>query len=111
MSKRRAAGILVCGLLSGGLAAPAAAEDLLLVLQNTSSVTITEFYTSPADVDEWEEDVFADGVLPSGNEVEVTISDGRTQCVYDIRIITDDGDDIEDRGVDLCETGTYTFTD
>lgn len=98
---------------AGGLIAslPAHAEDLHLTLQNTSSIPIIEFYTSPADVGDWEEDVFGDGVLMPDHEVEIVISDGRTQCAYDIRIVTKDGEEYEDRDVDLCETGIYTFSD
>jgi hypothetical protein len=48
------------------LSSLALAEDLTFQLTNRSSYTIVQFFTSPATTDEWEEDVFGEGVLPSG---------------------------------------------
>lgn len=90
---------------------PALAEDLVFQLTNNSSLTVTNFYTSPADVNEWQEDVFGDGVLPSGNTVSVTIADGSDQCVYDMKFIADNGAELIESGVDLCALGEYTLTD
>ena len=47
-------------------------------------------------------------MLPSGNAVDVTIADGRTQCVYDLRFVFADGEVLED-SADLCEMGSYTI--
>ena len=41
----------------------------------------------------------------------MTIADGRTQCEYDLRFVFEDGDVVEDGGIDLCETGSYTLHD
>lgn len=90
---------------------PALAEDLVFQLTNSSSLTVTNFYTSPANVNEWQEDVFGDGVLPSGNTVSVTIADGSDQCVYDMKFIADNGAELIESGVDLCALGEYTLTD
>jgi hypothetical protein len=91
----------------------ALAEDLTFQLTNQSSVTITNFYTSPANVEEWEEDVFGDAVFPSGNTVPVTIADGSDQCVYDMKFVAEDGSELIEPGIDLCalEGGEYTLTD
>ena len=45
----------------------ALAEDLTFTLTNNSSYAVKSLFTSPADVDTWEEDVFADKYLPAGN--------------------------------------------
>ena len=106
-------------LLPGGvaallvLAAPASAfaEDLTFTLTNASSFTVARFFTSPADVAEWEEDVFGDGVLPSGNTVDVTIGDGRDTCTYDMKFVMEDGTELLEEGIDLCSLGEYTLSD
>jgi len=95
-----------------GLAStPASAEDLVFTLHNNSSYDVVEFYASPYDVGSWEEDILGADILPSGDSVQITIADGREQCEYDLRYVFDDGDVMDDGGIDLCETGSYTLTD
>lgn len=89
----------------------ALAEDLVFTLTNNSSYAVKNFYTSPADVENWEEDVFADKYLPAGNFVDVTIGDGRETCVYDMKFVLEDDSEFVEQGVDLCELGEYTLSD
>ena len=93
------------------VAAPALAEDLEFTLENRSSYDVIEFYASPYDVGDWEEDILGLDILPSGESVQITIGDGRSQCEYDLRFVFDDGDVVEKAAVDLCETGSYTLVD
>ncbi len=86
------------------------AEDLIFMLDNQSSYDVREFYASPSDVGDWEEDILDLDILPAGDALRVTIADGRDNCEYDLRIVFTDDDMIEDR-TDLCETGSYTLTD
>jgi len=90
--------------------ASAFADDLVFKLENKSSYVVTELYASPSNVRSWEEDILGTDVLGSDETVNVTIADGRRTCEYDLRIVFDDGDVIEDT-TDLCETGQYTITD
>jgi hypothetical protein len=92
------------------VAAPAFAQDLTITIENTSSMALAQFFTSPADVDEWEEDVFGDGVLPSGNTIDVTIADGREQCVYDLKFVMESGQEIVGTQ-DMCAEPTFTLSD
>ncbi|MBW8727712.1 MAG: hypothetical protein JF625_21510 [Inquilinus limosus] len=94
------------GLLA--LAAPALADDLQFTLTNATSVDATEFYVSPANVDDWEDNLLDGKFLPAGNEVTVTIGDGRRTCTYDLKTVFEDGRTAENNGVDLCQTGKYT---
>jgi hypothetical protein len=89
----------------------ALAEDLTFTLHNRSSFVVVEFYASPVDVGDWEEDILGREVLGSGESGRVTIADGRSQCEYDLRFVFDDGDVLDRGGVDLCETESYTLTD
>jgi hypothetical protein len=92
-------------------AAPALAEDLIFMLDNTSSTGVNEFYASPVNVRNWEEDILGQDVLPSGDAVRITIADGRSVCEYDLRIVFEDSEVLEDAGVNLCDTGSYTVSD
>lgn len=98
-------------LLLAALPTAALAEDLTFVLTNTSSYNVKAFFTSPADIGSWEEDVFGDGYLPAGNQVDVTIGDGRDQCVYDMKFVLEDDSEFVEKGIDLCELGEYTLSD
>lgn len=88
----------------------ASAEDLVFMLDNQSSYVVTEFYSSPSNVDDWEEDILGSDVLAAGDGLRITIADGRSQCEYDLRVVFEDGDVLED-AADLCATGSYTVTD
>lgn len=103
--------LLLAAAISGLFAAPAAAEDLIFMLDNQSSADATEFYASPVGVSSWEEDILGTDVLPSGEAIRITIGDGRDVCEYDLRIVFADGDVVEDAAVDLCDTGSYTLQD
>jgi len=72
---------------------------------------VKAFFTSPAEVDNWEEDVFGDGYLPAGNQLSITIGDGREQCVYDMKFVMEDDSEFVEKGVDLCALGEYTLSD
>ncbi|WP_243403597.1 hypothetical protein [Shimia abyssi] len=51
------------------------------------------------------------GYLAPGYEITVVIADGLTTCVYDILGEFSDDTRLEDYGLDLCEMGSYTFSD
>jgi hypothetical protein len=89
------------------LATTASAEDLVFTLNNNTDYTLMEFYASPTDVSNWEEDILGADVLGTGQSVQITIADGRSTCDYDLRMVFDDGDIVED-AANLCETGSYT---
>ncbi|MCO6386573.1 hypothetical protein GTK01_06070 [Aliihoeflea sp. 40Bstr573] len=89
---------------------PLLAEDLVFMLDNQSSYDIHEFYASPTAVGDWEEDILGADILPAGDAVRITIADGRDVCGYDLRVVFEDGDVLDDES-DLCETGSYTVTD
>ncbi len=57
---------------------------------------------SPASVDDWEENLLEGRYLPAGNEVTVTIGDGRRTCTYDPKTVFEDGRTAQNDGVDLC---------
>jgi hypothetical protein len=101
---------ILCLALCLTAAAPAMAEDLVITINNGSSKAVVQFFTSPTDVDKWEEDVFGDGVLPPGNTLDVTIADGREQCVYDLKFVMEGGQELIGTQ-DMCEEPTFNLFD
>lgn len=90
-------------------AAPALAEDLEFTLNNVTNSDLVEFYASPANVNDWEENLLDGAYLPAGNTVQVNIADGRTVCTYDLLSVFKDGEKVQENGVDLCSLGSYTL--
>lgn len=90
-------------------ATPVLAEDLVFVLVNNSSHTVTEMYVSPVGEDQWGENILL-GTVDPGASGNVTIADGLEVCDYDLRYVSAEGGEAEDTQ-NLCELGTYTLTD
>lgn len=97
---------------TGVFASLAHAEDLEFLLINASTADIVEFQVSDPSDDYWSDNLIPTGyVLPAGNEIEVLIADGQTNCNYDIRARWDDGSEYVEYDSDLCELGEWEFTD
>ncbi|SMP11127.1 hypothetical protein [Shimia sagamensis] len=92
-------------------ATSATAEDLYFLLTNESSAAVTAFHVSTSSSENWEENLIDGGYLDSGYEINVRIADGQTTCVYDVLAEFADGATLEDYNLDLCEMGSYTFSD
>lgn len=93
------------------LAAPAVAEDLAFRLVNETGADLVGFHVSAGESQTWEENLLEGAYLAPGYEIEVIIADGATTCIYDIRGVFGDGEAVEDYGLDLCDTGSYTFSE
>lgn len=89
-------------------AAPAMAQDVAYELYNNSALTVMEFYTSPSNTDSWGGDILGAEVIPPGGSGVVTITDGSTECVYDILFVMEDGQELVDT-VDICQMASYTL--
>lgn len=78
---------------------------------NETGFTIYHIYVSPDYADDWEEDLLgADEVLLSGEPFEVSFSGYGDHCVFDIKLVDDEGDSYSRWGVDLCAASLVTFT-
>lgn len=89
-------------------AATSNAQDVNFLLTNQSGSTLMEFYASPENVSAWEEDILGNGVLESGYVLNIVIADNRSQCIYDMRMVFNDGGELLDT-VNICEMGGYTI--
>ncbi|MBW4681855.1 MAG: hypothetical protein KME19_17320 [Microcoleus vaginatus WJT46-NPBG5] len=86
-------------------------QNLSFSLINRASSPLTEFYTSPTGVNNWERDILGVDVLNRGESAQVSIADGRRTCIYDIRGVFADGETVEDYRVNLCDLQSYEFFD
>src|ERR1700761_7371737 len=89
---------------------PALAEDLQITVKNNTSTELTELYVSHVGTNSWEENIL-NGTVAAGEDLAVTIADGRTTCEYDIKAVFSDGGHAEFRNQNLCETTTFSVHD
>ena len=85
--------------------------DLVFKMKNKTSAVLTEFYASPPGTEDWEEDILGQDVLEPGESVRITIGDQRQDCRYDLKGVFEDGEEVEQRKVNLCDTEVYEFTE
>lgn len=89
----------------------AKAEDLEFKLKNETSSNLVEFYVDSSDQDSWGENLLKGEVVRQGESGTVTIADGKTTCTYDILGVFADGSKVDERNLNLCELGSYTYTE
>ena len=90
-------------------AGQAMADDVQFKLTNESDYTIDQMYASPADKDEWGEDILGQDKLEGGNFVTVTVTNGTEACVFDIKVVDEDKQEHELNGIDICKNSELTF--
>ena len=107
-------------ILLGGLAAlalvagivPVAAQTVEFTVINNSSYDLHYFYTTPSSEDSWGEDLLGDsGILESGYQATATIGDGSDQCLYDFKFVMDNGAELIEPQIDICQLSSYTIND
>ncbi|BCI51945.1 hypothetical protein NIIDNTM18_12230 [Mycolicibacterium litorale] len=96
--------------LIGIAVAPASAQDRNVLIINETRHTIVEFYASNIGRDTWEEDILGEDVLAVGQSININIDDGTEACLYDFRVVFDDGSDLVRNRIDVCTIGTYRYT-
>lgn len=90
--------------------ASAQALDRRVNVINRTGVTIREFYASSVGQNTWEEDILGSGVLASGSSATVNIDDGTGYCMYDLKAVFEDDDEVVKYRVNVCEVSSVTFS-
>lgn len=123
MKKKNIFGIVIIALFSTFLmSSPSYADDeyesVTFILKNNTSRDLLEFYASPPSTDDWEEDILGTDVLEPGESVEITIDDGREDCLYDFKGVLGPSDDgsvgegaLIQTSVEVCDGGTYEYSE
>ena len=78
-----------------------------VTIENLTGVTMREFYASNRDQRTWGRDWFGSGMLYSGQSVDFNIDDGTGYCIYDLKAVFVDGDEVTSMGFNVCELGTW----
>ena len=105
--------VLACALAAVALTSSVAASSQRRVLDftlvNSTKYTILELYVSPTNDDKWGEDVLGKDVLKPGEKVDIEFSRGETTCMWDLKIVDEDKDEVEWEKFNLCEASEITL--
>ncbi|MEG3967598.1 hypothetical protein QUA00_08230 [Microcoleus sp. T2B6] len=96
--------------LSVMTAKSALAETYVFSITNKTATNITSFHTSPTGVNDWEEDLLGIDILKPRASTNISFTDTRNVCTYDIKAVFDDGEEVIQYKVNLCTEGNFTFT-
>jgi hypothetical protein len=89
----------------------AQALDRRVRIVNDSKVDIVEFYGSHVGEAPSDEDMLGEDDLPPGKSVVLNFDDGSGYCRFAFRAVFDDGVELTRPSVNVCEVGTYRYTD
>jgi hypothetical protein len=94
-------------LVAAGDANAQAQQDFQLV--NRTGYTIDEVYVSPSEQNSWGDDLMGDDSLEEGQTLNVRFPGGSNICSFDIKVVYDDQETAEFRGVNLCQVSRVTI--
>lgn len=100
---------LTAAVMAVTFALPASAKDRRVEVINNTGYTIVEFYGSNTGTTDWEEDILGVDVLPPGDSVLIDFNDGSDYCMFDMKIVFEDGDVLLEEGLDTCTTESFTL--
>jgi hypothetical protein len=108
---RKAIAVSALGLPLIALTAQSALADKdNFYIQNNSDLTISELYLSDSSLENWNNDILGNGVLESGEQVTVDFADpSPDRCMYDIKAVFADGQEVEDFRINVCTSEQYQF--
>lgn len=102
---------LVAAVLSVALAGPAAAIDRRVRVVNDSTHDIVRFVAANVDQPQAVDNLLGDDILPAGGSLVLNFEDGSGYCRYRFRAVFEDGVTLVRDSVNVCEVGTYRYTD
>ena len=94
-------------LLGNASTGNAADQDFSLV--NKTGVEINALFVSPADKNDWGEDILGQDTLPAGQKADISFEPEEEAAKWDLRVQDKEGNAIEWTDLDLTEISTVTL--
>jgi hypothetical protein len=106
------ASLAAVGVLGAVMAVPALADPRDFTLANNTSFVVANLYVAPSDSDDWGTDILGRDVLNPTETASVTFGrfDGVT-CMYDVKVVGQEGQLGVLSKVDLCTYDRVNFSD
>ncbi|AMB43667.1 hypothetical protein [Methylobacterium sp. AMS5] len=99
--------LLATAALAPSLTLAQGKQDFTLV--NRTGYQIDEVYVGPVNQSHWGQDVMGKDAIGNGDKADITFNGGSNACKWDIKVVYNDGDESEFRGVNLCNVSTVTL--
>ena len=77
---------------------------------NNTNTSLNALYISASGSNDWGENVL-DKSVPSGGSAQLHYTGNSSDCLFDIKGVFSDGVETDERQVDFCKVGKYTFHD
>jgi hypothetical protein len=110
-SKRILRALVTLAAASSISTAHAQTLDRRVRIVNESGHAIVGFYAVVVEKQEWPASLLGESTLPAGASVVLDFEDGSGFCRYRFRAVFDDGGELVRPSVNVCEVGTYRYTD
>ncbi len=85
----------------------AQAQNRWVTIINDTNYTMMEFYASNRDQTNWGRNWFGNSVLPAYSDVDINLDDGSGYCIWDLKAVFSDGDEVTRMGLNVCEVGSW----
>jgi hypothetical protein len=99
--------LLATAALAPSLTLAQGKQDFTLV--NRTGYQIDEVYVGPVNQSHWGQDVMGKDAIANGDTADITFNGGSNACKWDIKVVYNDGDESEFRGVNLCNVSKVTL--
>ncbi len=103
-----AAAFILTGCIDTTTTVVSTGYNRVVTIGNYTGVTMTRFYASNISRTTWEEDILGSSVLPSGSSVNVNIDDGSGACLFDLRAVFADGDEVIENNFNVCRQSSWS---
>lgn len=110
-SRRSAPKSPVLAILAAALTFSAAvrAEDTSFVLHNHTGVDVKYLYLSPAQSDDWQDDVLAGYPMLDGEDADISVDRGALVSKWDLKLVDREGTSMVWPAIDLSKGGDFTL--
>jgi hypothetical protein len=96
---------------SAATAESSSQPDRHVRVYNDTRHTMEHFYASNTSVNSWQEDILGSSVLAPGESANINIDDGTGACEFDFKAVFDDNQSLIRHDVNVCNIGTYRYTE
>ena len=86
------------------------AGDHNLALVNSGGAVVSAVYVAPTGSPDFSDDLLGKQVASVGKTVHVKVKDPGGSCVFDVQFLMADGTTVTRKAVNVCQSGSYTFT-
>ena len=101
--------VMCLTLTLAGSVALMARGDQDFVLVNKTGLTIDKVFVSPANESHWGDDVLGKDRLANNEKLTITFSHKESECMWDMKIVDEEKDDIIWEDLNLCKAKEITL--